>query len=106
MIIGIIPIYDKTGYIAGFDDGIVTVNSVPAVREITVMRATDLHIVQRTQSLANGHYLIPSLDPKQEYLVMVRDYKKEYEPICWDYVVPMMDKTVDELMEIWASWQG
>lgn len=106
MIIQIFALLSHTGYIAGTQDGIVTVGGVPTSREITVMNAKDLKIVQRAYSLPNGHYLLTNLDPTQEYLIMARDYKREYEPAVWDYVVPMSDKTIDELMEIWASWQS
>ena len=43
------------GYIAGTADGIVTINGVVAKRDIVVLDAVDLSVVQRSQSLKNGH---------------------------------------------------
>lgn len=93
------------GYIAGTAEGIVTVNGKPATRDIIVLNAQDLSVVQRSQSLQNGHYLLNGLDPTQKYLVMARDYNREYEPAVFDYVTPATDLTVQQQQELWASWQ-
>ena len=93
------------GYIAGTADGIVTINGVVAKRDIVVLDAVDLSVVQRSQSFANGHYLLNGLDPNQKYMVMARDYNREYEPAVWDYVTPATDLTVEQQMELWQSWQ-
>lgn len=93
------------GYIAGAAEGIVTVNGKPATRDIIVLNAQDLSVVQRSQSLQNGHYLLNGLDPAQKYLVMARDYNREYEPAVFDYVTPATDLTIAQQQELWASWQ-
>lgn len=93
------------GYIAGAADGIVTVNGIAAQREITLFNAQDLGIVQRTQSFANGRYLLNGLDPNQKYMVMARDHNKEYEPAVFDYVTPATDLTLQQQQELWQSWQ-
>lgn len=97
------------GCVAGDGDGIITVGGVPARREIVVFNV-DLTIHSRCYSLANGHYLIANLDPNQKYLIMARDLPptddiERYEPAVWDYVTPKDDKTIDEQMEMWQSWQ-
>lgn len=98
------------GYVSGESDGIVTFGGVPCRREMVVMNM-DLSVHSRFYSLDNGHYLINNLDPNAQYLVMVRDLPpikdgvQRYEPFVWDYVVPMNDKTQDELMEMWEKWQ-
>lgn len=97
---------NRPGYIAGANDGIVTVAGKPASREIWLLRASDLSIQQTTASLPNGHYLFTGLNLTDEFLVMVRDYKKEYEPFAWDYVKPADDLTVVEQQALWASWQA
>lgn len=94
------------GYIAGAADGIVTVNGNPATRDIVVLNAQDLSVLQRSQSLSNGHYLLNNLDPNQKYLIMARDYNKEYEPAVWDYVTPATDLTVKQQQELWQQMQG
>lgn len=93
------------GYIAGTADGIVTVNGVAAKRDIVVLDAVDLSVVQHSQSFANGHYLLNGLDPNKKYMVMARDYNREYEPAVFDYVTPATDLTIAEQQELWQSWQ-
>lgn len=93
------------GYIAGTADGIVTVNSVAAQRDVVALDAVDLSVVQRSQSLSNGRYLLNNLDLSKQYLVMARDYNKEYEPAVWDYVTPATDLTIAEQQELWQTWQ-
>lgn len=107
-------VYDKTytsislantGYIAGSGDGIVTVKSKPASRKIWLLNAKSLAIEQIVTSLSNGHYLFMGLDPDKRYLVMVRDYKKEYEPFAWDDVAAADDLTVAEQQAMWQGFQ-
>ena len=93
------------GYVAGANDGIVTVQGAPASRKIWLLNAQSLAVERTVTSLKNGRYLFIGLDPAKEYLVMVRDYKKEFEPFAWDYVKPADDLTVDEQQALWASWQ-
>ena len=92
-------------YIAGSGDGIVTVRGAPAARKIWLLNAVTLSVERTTVSLANGHYIFMGLDPNKEYLVMVRDYKRELEPFAWDYVKPAEDLTVIEQKAMWQSWQ-
>ena len=96
---------NRRGYIAGSGDGIVTVKGQPAKREIYLFNAKSMAIEQVAASLSNGHYLFMGLEPNKEYLVMVRDYKKELEPFCWDYVTPADDLTIAEQQALWQSWQ-
>lgn len=96
---------DEMGCIVGTQDGIVTVGGEPASRQICVLDAKTLTWLQTTTSTKDGNYLIMGLDPTKKYLLMARDYKQEYEPCCWDYVTPKDDKTLDEQMELWQSWQ-
>ena len=93
------------GYIAGTADGVVTVNGVVARRDIVLLDAIDLSVLQRSQSLSNGHYLLNGLDPSKQYLIMARDYNKEYEPAVWDYVTSATDLTFEQQQELWQSWQ-
>lgn len=93
------------GYIAGAGDGIVTVAGKPASRKIWLLNAQTLAVEQVITSLKNGHYMFLGLDPAKKYLVMVRDYKREYEPFVWDYVTPADDLTIAEQQALWVSWQ-
>ncbi len=106
----IIPIYyfpkhaHHTGYIAGAEDGIVTVNVKPASRKVYLLDAFTLKLLRVCPSLDNGRYMFTGLDPNKEYLVMCRDYNKDYEPFCYDYIKPSTNLTVVEQMELWQSW--
>ncbi|WP_201570854.1 hypothetical protein [Psychrobacter nivimaris] len=94
------------GYIAGANDGIVTVAGKPASRKIWLMNAQTMALEQVITSLSNGHYMFLGLDPAKKYLVMVRDYKKEFEPFVWDQVPPANDLSIDEQMALQMSWQN
>lgn len=103
-------VYQHHGYIAGDGDGIVTVGGVPASRQIVLFDIKTLTWLQTTTSTKDGHYLLMGLDPSQKYLIMARDLPpmggvERYEPAVWDYVTPVSDKTIDEQMELWQSWQ-
>lgn len=90
----------NTNYIAGSSDGIVTVQGRPASREISLLDAVTLAVLKETTSRADGHYVFVNLDADREYLVMVRDYKKEFEPFAWDYVKPATDLDTDKLKAV------
>ena len=94
-----------SGYIAGSGDGIVTVKGAPASRKIWLLDVQTMAVDQIITSLKNGHYAFFGLDPNHEYLVMVRDFKKEFEPFAWDYVKPASDLTIAEQQALWQSWQ-
>lgn len=97
----------KLGYIAGTGDGILTVNAIPARREVLLMDANskDYKFIGRVWSNAGGHYMFTNLDPDKEYLVMARDYKKQFESFAYDYVTPATDLTPDEQRALRISWK-
>lgn len=96
---------EHSGYIAGSGDGIVTAQGKPVSRKIWLLDAQSLAIEQVITSLKNGHYLFIGLDSAKRYLVMVRDYKKEFEPFVWDQVEAATDKTVSEQQAMWQDFQ-
>ena len=104
MFIRLYPTTTKS-YIAGTGNGIVTALQEPVSRKIWLLDAETLVVERVINSLDNGHYLFMDLDENKEYLVMVRDYKKELEPFCWDYVKPADDLTVAQQQALWQSWQ-
>lgn len=96
---------DGSDYIAGTNDGIVTVQGKPSSRKVWLLNAQTMAVERVVTSLNNGRYLFMGLDPTKEYLVMARDFKKEYEPFVWDYVKPADDLTIAEQQALWQSWQ-
>lgn len=93
------------GYIAGDNDGVVTVMGKPSARKIWLLNAQTMAVEQAITSLINGRYIFMGLDPSERYLVMVRDYKKEFEPFAWDYVKPADDLTIKQQQALWQTWQ-
>lgn len=93
------------GFVAGAGDGIVTVQGRPASRKIWLLNSKTMEIEGNTTSLGNGHYMFMGLDTSKEYLVMVRDFRRELEPFAWDYVKPANDLTASEQQALWQSWQ-
>ena len=96
---------NRSGYIAGSGDGIVTVAGEPSARDIVLFNADDLTVVSRSASLPNGHYLLSGMDVDKRYLLMARDHNKQYEPFVWDYVIPATDLTIAEQQTLWQTWQ-
>lgn len=105
MIVGIYHTVQHSGYIAGTGTGIVTVLGEPSSRKIWLLNAATMMVTQAITSLESGRYLFIGLNPAEEYIVMVRDYKKELEPFVWDYVTPADDLTIYEQKALWQSWQ-
>lgn len=105
MIINAYFTYKGWGYIAGARDGIVTVEGKAASRKIWLLDAKTMVVEQVVTSLKNGHYLFVGLNPASEYLVMVRDYKRELEPFVWDYVKPADNLTIAQQQALWQTWQ-
>lgn len=97
---------EHTGYVAGTQDGIVTVGGQPASRKIYVLDVVTLQWLQTAKSSKNGNYLITGLDPNKKYLLMCRDYQKDYEPCVYDDVQPATDLTLAQQQELWQSWQN
>ena len=97
------PVY--SGYIAGSGDGIVTVRGKPASRMIWLLDAKTMLVERVGISLNQGRYLFKGLDTSKEYLLIARDFKREFEPFAWDYVKPVDDLTFDEQEALWQSWQ-
>lgn len=97
---------DGLAYIAGTGDGIVTVRGKPAAREILLMDANsaDYQFLGRIWSDDNGRYMFTDLDPDKQYLIIARDYNKEFEPFAYDYVTPATDITPDEQRALRESW--
>lgn len=105
MLIGLYYGAVKSGYIAGSGDGIVTVQGKPAARKIYLLNALTLAIEQVVVSLKNGHYIFMDVNTNKKYMVIARDYKKEFEPFVWDDVTPADDLKINEQEALWQSWQ-
>ena len=88
-------IADHRAYMAGSEDGIVTVGGAAGIGNIYVFDADTLLLQQQTRSLPNGHYLVPYLNPA-----------RQYEPICYDDLKPSTTLTLTEQAQLWASWQA
>lgn len=93
------------GYLAGTQDGIVTIGGVAGIANIYVFDANTLLLKQQTRSLQNGHYLVPYLNPTQRYLLLARHIKRQYEPISYDDIKPAVALALSQQAALWQSWQ-
>lgn len=66
------------GYIAGEPPGLVTVNGVPAAREIELRHRAARVVIATTFSAADGTYRIDGVDPAQEFGIIGRDWAGIY----------------------------
>lgn len=105
MIISAKLVVSGSAYIAGTDKGILTVAGKPAARAVYLLNSITLAVLQVCKSTSSGHYIFAGLDASKDYLVIARDYKKEFEAFSWDYVKPVDDLTVAEQQALWVSWQ-
>lgn len=106
MILSLFAATKGEGYIAGLNEGIVTVRGIPAQRETILLDAISLQVVQRSRSLPTGNYIFIGLDTNRAYILMARDFKKEFEPFVWDHVRPATDISAAEQWALWQSWQN
>lgn len=84
--------YGGHGYIAGEAEGIVTVGGQPAARRIYLFARPQMVCVADTWSRDDGTYRFDRLDENTEFLMVGTDYKKQYEPVSYDFVRPFVDK--------------
>lgn len=104
MLLDIQYIPTHRGYFAGTQDGIVTAGGKPAHGNIHIFDANSLLHIAGTRSLANGHYLIPYLDPARAYLILARHPLRHYDPVSYDNVKPAHNLTLREQADLWQSW--
>lgn len=83
--------YGGRGYIAGEAEGIVTVNGQPASRRIYLFARPKMECIADTWSKADGSYRFDRLKEDEEYLMVATDYKKQYEPVSYDFIKPFVD---------------
>ncbi len=98
--------YQNQAFFAGAEDGIATLDNQPVSRDIVVFNAKTLAVVWRGASLKNGRYMVQGLEQDVEYILMIRDYKKDKEAFCYDYIKPSTELTVAEQVQLWQSWQA
>lgn len=84
--------YGGKGYIAGEAEGIVTVNGQPAARRIYLFARPNMVCVADTWSADDGSYRFDRLNESMEFLLVGTDYKKQYEPVSYDFVMPYVDR--------------
>ncbi|MCP1659349.1 hypothetical protein [Neisseria perflava] len=80
--------YGGEGYIAGENEGIVTVGGEPAERRIFLLDRKKMSCVRDVWSGEDGAYVFERLNPAVEFLMVAIDHKKQYEPVAYDFVKP------------------
>lgn len=84
--------YGGHGYIAGEAEGIVTVAGQPAARRLYLFARPHMVCVADTWSNEDGSYRFDRLNESMEFLLVGTDYKKQYEPVSYDFVMPYVDR--------------
>lgn len=75
-------------WISGVGEGIVTINGIPAVRQVVALEQPSLTVAAQTWSFPDGTYLLPNLDKSRLYIVMAYDYKGDYPPVAESHITP------------------
>lgn len=81
-------------WISGVGEGIVTINGIPAVRQVVALEQSSLTVVAKTWSFPDGTYLLPNLDKSKQYIVMAYDYKGDYAPVAESHITPHSPLTI------------
>lgn len=85
------PIYGGRGYIAGEAEGIVSVGGQPAERKILLFERQTFRVIRSQWSKPDGTYRFDFLNTEKEFLMVALDHKKQYEPVCYDFIKPFVD---------------
>ena len=85
------PIYGGRGYIAGEAEGIVSVGGQPAERNILLFERQTFKVIRTQWSKPDGTYRFDYLNPNKEFLMVALDHKKQYEPVSYDFIKPLVD---------------
>lgn len=80
-------------WISGVGEGIVTINGIPASRQVVALEQPSLEVVAKTWSFPDGTYLLPNLDKSKLYIVIAYDYKGDYAPVAESHIVPYSPET-------------
>ena len=76
-------------YIAGEEDGIVSINkTTPVIREVCALEQDTKKLVQSRWSWADGTYLLPNLNPNKQYIVLALDHTGDYPAVVEDMIRP------------------
>jgi hypothetical protein len=83
------PQFSGAGYIAGIAPNyIVTVNDVPAAREVEVRHRRTRIVVATAFSKADGSFRFDQLNPNEEFDVIGRDWTGTYNDVIVSRVKP------------------
>ena len=83
---------NRHGYIAGEGTGIVTVGGQPASRRIYLFARPTMECIADCWSKEDGSYRFDRLKEDEEYLMVATDYKKQYEPVSYDFIKPYVER--------------
>lgn len=81
-------LFHGKAWISGVGEGIVTINGIPASRQVVALEQSSLTVVAQTWSFPDGTYLLPNLDKSKLYIVMAYDYKGDYAPVAESHIAP------------------
>ena len=70
----------------GSIEGVVTVNAVPAAKQVRLFDKATGAMVAQTQSGANGEYAFTGIDSAREYFVVSHDNARQYNAVVSDMI--------------------
>ncbi len=72
----------------GSIEGVVTVNTVPAAKQVRLFDKATGALVAATQSASNGVYAFTGIDAAREYFVVSHDNARQYNAVVSDMITP------------------
>ena len=84
--------YQGRGFISGSGTGLVTIENVPASRELELRARDTRYLIETIYSNIDGTYRFDYLDENTEYDIIARDYNRVYSDVIIPAVVPWHDK--------------
>lgn len=86
------PSFSGSGFLAGIDPGLVTVNAAPSARNLKLFTRYGGVLVRATRSAADGSYRFERLDENQIFQIVGQDdpIPPLYQAVARDFLVPVV----------------
>lgn len=86
------PSFSGSGFLAGIDPGLVTVNAAPSARNLKLFTRYGGVLVRTTRSADNGSYRFDNLNENQIFQIVCQDdpVPPLYQAVARDFLVPVV----------------
>lgn len=72
----------------GFVAGKVTIEGVPASRQVRLLDGRTVRVIAEVWSAADGRYRFDTLNADREYIVLAHDHERQFNAVIADWVRP------------------